>query len=234
VHFFDAPIPRWPTFAINLRPFHPDHPESENQGENVWMPLNNEGGIEEWWVSIDSLGRFIRSIFDTLQNGETNAQLHVPGYRDRIAHIELSDSEGGMNLNMPQERIEKLSERGRCAGDKLSRRFSPGGDGTPLTWDNHRLIRYRSTMQLVEDALNRFYRAYNQTAGTDQPYASLITRSAYSPPTSYQWRDLEQRRYAIQATIEVVNLGQRWRSSGSSFANGAPRPVPELRIEPRV
>src|SRR5262249_49245321 len=44
VHLFDAPIPRWPTFVINLRPFHPDHPEApQNQYDNVCVPRTNEG-----------------------------------------------------------------------------------------------------------------------------------------------------------------------------------------------
>lgn len=232
VHFFDSPIPRWPTFDINLRPFHPDHPESKvDECDNVWLPKTNAGGIGEWWVAITSLGGFVRSIFDTLQNGQTNAQLHVPGYRDRIAHVQLADDEGGMNLNMPKERIRKLSERGRCAGEKLALRFSTG-DGTPLTWDNHRWVRYRTTMQLWQDALDKFQRAYQQLPGTGLPYPALIDRGPDVPPTSYPWRNPMDRITAIQATADIVGL--TWPSSAPSFGGGAPKPTPELRTRPRI
>ena len=239
VHFFDAPIPRWPTFSLNLRPFHPDYPEKLDQRENVWLPKTNRAGTAEWWVSIDSLGGFVRSIFDTLQNWETNTQLHVPGYRDRVAHIQLADNEGGMNLSMPRDLIDKLSERGRCAGEKLSRRFSTG-DGTELTWDNHRWVRYRSAMQLLEDALKAFWRAYHQTPIAGQPYPTLIGRARDVPPKTYEWDDSTQQTFAVGATIAVAHLGRDWADSqglnppGPSFADGAPRPTPEIRIKPRI
>ena len=239
VHFFDAPIPRWPTFALNLRPFHPDYPETLNECENVWMPKCNQAGTAEWWVPITSLSGFVRSIFDTLQNWETNTQLHVPGYRDRVAHIELADKEGGMNLTMSWCLIKKLSERGRCAGEKLSRRFDTG-DGTELTWDNHRWVRYRSTMELLEGVLRAFSRAYQNIPPVGQPYPELIARSRGVPPTSYEWRDQKQETFAADATMAIRDLGLHWDSSerseppGPSFTDGAPRPTPEIRIKPRI
>src|SRR5262249_45690811 len=46
VHFFDSGFPRWPTFAINLRPFHPEHPRNPtNEANNVWRPRTNKEGI---------------------------------------------------------------------------------------------------------------------------------------------------------------------------------------------
>jgi predicted acylesterase/phospholipase RssA len=48
VHFFDPALPRWPAFAINLRPPHPDYEDP------VRMPDSNRGGITEWWTHFDS------------------------------------------------------------------------------------------------------------------------------------------------------------------------------------
>ncbi len=42
VHFFDAPLPRRPTFGINLRPHHPDYPRND-----TWMPDTVGGGVNE-------------------------------------------------------------------------------------------------------------------------------------------------------------------------------------------
>src|SRR6266508_4493414 len=57
VHFFDAPIPRWPTFALDLAPFHVDHPlDEDDQCQNVWLPNTNAGGIAETWTRFDDHG----------------------------------------------------------------------------------------------------------------------------------------------------------------------------------
>jgi hypothetical protein len=48
VHFFDVPLPRWPTFAINLRPPHPDYPD-----ELIRMAQRNSDGIIEGWTRFD-------------------------------------------------------------------------------------------------------------------------------------------------------------------------------------
>ncbi|HZG66039.1 MAG TPA: hypothetical protein VEZ12_04805 [Herpetosiphonaceae bacterium] len=50
VHFFDAPLPQWPTFAMNLREFHPDYPRSDDECENSFLPTNNRSGMSAWMV----------------------------------------------------------------------------------------------------------------------------------------------------------------------------------------
>ena len=60
VHFFDASCPAWPTFAINLRPFHPDREPSDRQCENVWMVERQpRGGIVEWWYRFEGRRRWV-------------------------------------------------------------------------------------------------------------------------------------------------------------------------------
>ena len=41
IHFFDSPVPRWPTFAIDLRKIGYGWTLSEKQKENVWMVRSN-------------------------------------------------------------------------------------------------------------------------------------------------------------------------------------------------
>lgn len=55
VHFFDGPIPRWPTVAINLRPYHRHHPE-----EDAHKVRTNGAGLAEWWTVIDRGSRLDR------------------------------------------------------------------------------------------------------------------------------------------------------------------------------
>ncbi|HEX2120394.1 MAG TPA: patatin-like phospholipase family protein, partial [Thermoanaerobaculia bacterium] len=46
VHFFDAPLPRRPTFAINLAERTPRY---HAPGQRVYAPRTNRSGLQEWW-----------------------------------------------------------------------------------------------------------------------------------------------------------------------------------------
>src|SRR2546426_4335008 len=105
-----------------------------------------------------------------------NTQLHMPGYRDRVVHVFLENKEGGLNLNMPEPGIGALSKRGRKAGALLAKHFGPGSEER-LSWDNHRWIRYRSTMDVLENWFQRIWSIFNvwKPPGED-PYPVLIER----------------------------------------------------------
>jgi hypothetical protein len=132
VHFFDAPLPSWPTFAVNLRPFHSDYPPQEDEEKNVWMPSSNRGGLREWWMRWEDrppAGRLVafgRSILDTMQNWMDNSQSRVPGYRDRVVHVSHTEAEGGMNLTMPEPVIGRLNgTTRRSTGSACGLRMTP-------------------------------------------------------------------------------------------------------------
>lgn len=254
VHFFDAPIPRWPTFGINLRDYHPDYPPGCDeckpgqspcdQHQSVWMPKDNRGGILvgvrdiQAVPGIKPLVAFGHSIVDTMQNWSDNTQMRVPGYRDRVAHVYRTKDEGGINLNMPSCRIDALTERGRCAGEELVRRFSsPVPEGVRLTWDNHRWVRYRTTMALLQEMLSRFRRAFREIpisgddrypAAGDPSYQQLLDAD---PSPSYPLDGLAA--LAKSATADVMRASETWDRMGS-LGEEAPGPPPELRIRPRV
>jgi hypothetical protein len=255
VHFFDAPIPRWPTFAINLRTY-PQGWEQAcdecdpsqapcSQEEGVWMPRDNRGGILELWrpgleagPGLKPLVTFGHSVLDTMQNWTDNTQLRVPGYRDRVAHVYHTREEGGINLNMPACRITALTKRGRIAGRRLAARFTvPAPEGEALTWDNHRWVRYRTTMLLLQDTFRRFRRAWEGPGdegevpcprGGGPSYEDLL--AATSPP-SYPLG--AEQPFAIRETARLVAMSADWDADGA-FGERAPRPLPELRIRPRV
>ena len=241
VHFFDAALPRWPSFAINLRPYHIDYPDSP-----VWMPSTNRGGITDWWTRFDSgkgmqrLGGFIGAIVNSMQNWMDNTQTRVPGYRDRVVHISMDDEkEGGINLNMPPPIIEALSNRGRLAGTTLVERFTSSSDQQDLSWDNHRWVRYRSLMRLLEQMLEDMDNSFSNTLAGEQSYSDLIRRNSQTPPGSYRWRNQAQQSFADEATQKLLALAQEWRNkrgvnAAASFGEEAPNPQPELRIRPRI
>lgn len=241
VHFFDQSLPRWPTFAINLRPYHPDYPDSQ-----VWMANKNSGGITEWWTRFDDgsgaqrLSGFLGAIVNAMQNWIDNTQTRLPGYRDRVVHVSLNENiEGGMNLNMPSAVISSLSQRGQIAATKLVERFTAAGNEKVLSWDNHRWVRYRSTMALIEQLLDAMSLAVENPMAGDRSYIELIRRKRADFPKSYQWHDLDQKAFADEATGELLELARKWRdrrskNAAASFAGTPPKPQPELRVRPRI
>jgi len=233
IHFFDGPIPRWPTFAFNLAPFHPRfayNPHDETK--NVWIPRTNGEGLTENWSNPPEGGRvselfwFLRRIIDTMQNWRDNLQLKVPGYRDRVAQVNLRDEEGGINLTMPREVIAALGARGAYAARVLSERFSDDPPpGTALTWNNHCWVRLRSMMSLFEQHVAKIERAYGQKEGTKS------YRQIEEHPPSYRFPDPAAARAML---AELDELSAEWARTPGALSAGAPKPAPELRIMPRV
>jgi len=240
VHFFDSPLPRWPTFAINLRQFSGDYQKDPDDANNVWMPrTNGEGTLEQWYrfektPGAASVAGFFGAILETMQNWTDNSQLKVPGYRDRVAHVFLGDDEGGLNLTMPQEVLARVSERGRIAGEKLRRRFTGKDRESVLDWDNHRWVRYRSTMSLVEDYLSNVCARYSSAPPPDErSYRELATRGLKQPPASYRFHK-RQQVVTHRLLEQLVRLMRAPSSPTLSFRHGTPRPIPELRIRPKM
>lgn len=252
VHFFDRPLPRRPTFTVNLRPAHPDHgPGSSTFREThgVWMPKTNKEGILEVWNRFDErpglgkVGGFLWAVVDTGFSWRDALQLGVPGYRDRVVHISLSPAEGGLNLDMDGEVIDKLSERGRRAGALLAERF---GDAPPadveLTWDNHRWVRYRASVAALELLLEAFHKGYTHTEEGRRSYEALLTRSADNPPPGYRLKtrserdgsSVGQQAYAQDFTERLIALADEIIASEADLQKGSPRPRPAMRIVPDV
>lgn len=240
VHFFDSPLPRWPTFAINLRPFHPDYKPDADEHKNIWMPIDNGSGRLEQWVHFDtgkpvsSFSGFLRAIFDTMQNWIDNTQLKMPGYRDRVAHVYLTDEEGGLNLEMKEGAIDRICTRGQCAGELLRDRFTNAIAGCELDWDNHRWVRYRSTMTLLEKYLHDIAHSYESAAlKSERTYPNLVARGHGERPTSYEFKP-GQQPFAAEMGKKLMELIKAWDAFQQDFKEGTPKPIPELRIRPKM
>jgi hypothetical protein len=220
ISFFDSLLPSRPTFGINLRSFHPRYPIGDDERANVWMPRVNAGGVLEWWSrwpdgqGLRSVVKFLRAIVDAMQNWVDNMQTRVPGYRDRIVHISHSDDEGGMNLAMPPEVLQRLSERGRCAGERLVAYYTtPPGAALPsddverlagpaaqrrvVSWENHRWIRLRTSLALVSGVIKSLADSF------DGSYADDLAAKPEAAP-SYPFTNLDQQALA-QAFISTTS-----------------------------
>jgi predicted acylesterase/phospholipase RssA len=235
IHFFDGALPRWPTFCINLRPF-----DSRRAGRppGVVMPRSNSDEVREArhpFNAAPSLARvasFLGSIIRTMQNWNDNMQSLMPGYRDRIAHVELDSHEGGLNLNMPPELIQILCERGRAAGKKLALRFSQGEPGCTLDWQNHRWVRLRTFLAALEDTLGSVERACAEPL--DPAYEQWIRAINGSHLPSYRWGNRAQHEAAADLVADLRRIAQRLSQLERGLAHRSPRPRPELRARPRV
>jgi hypothetical protein len=241
IHFFDKLIPGRPTFAINLKEFHPDHPKSGDEAMNVWMPENNRGGTLASWHRFDAAeGNKIFSFFGAVKNAMMNwrdtTQMSVPGYRDRIVHVSVSDDEGGLNLNMPPEIIKSLGDRGMYAGRKLVDTYTNlKPKQGQVSWNNHRWIRFRSTLPLVIENLTNIYKRLSDPGGQNgMTYEDLIKN-----PPSYEWDSPEQAEFSLKAMRQISELVKGWEDEKENNpkadpGRNAPRPEPELRIMPKV
>ncbi|HEX5594011.1 MAG TPA: phage holin family protein [Solirubrobacterales bacterium] len=248
IHFFDRLVPRWPTFAINLRPFpNWERPSRTDQAKNTWMVDSNEKGILEWWHRFPDrrgvlgfndtrLFAFFNSAIRTMQNRNDEAQMRAPGYRDRVAHVNMTDGEGGMNLTMPPKTIAALTARGRAAAARLREAYTPPDPPEQaITWDNHRWVRLRSALGVLEEMHEQFAAGYGgepeHRRDGERSYEQLVERGRGEPPKSYEWGGAEKKLGKDE--IAGIAAAAELLVDGRSVREGAPNPRPEGRIVPR-
>ena len=194
------------------------------------MPTSNKGGISPAWtrlvadIGLGGTVGLVSAIIDTARNWVNSLQAIAPGYRDRIVHISLSKTEGGLNLTMPPDVLDNLNEYGQEAGQRLIDHFINGTDPnvngadpsdhtTEMTWNNQRWIRYRSTMALLEDFLEKFADTINHPEPGDLSYLELITNSP-----SYHFNP-DRKLAAEKKTQSLIGL-----SPEMSLGEGSPTP----------
>lgn len=239
IHFFDRLVPRWPTFTINLRPFPLGEEPKENERDNTSMVESNSDGIAEWWYRFPEPGKlldkrlfgFLGAAVRTMQNRSDEALMRAPGYRDRVAHVSLDDNEGGMNLTMPPERIEALTARGRFAATRLRDAYAvPVPLGRKITWDNHRWVRLRSSLAVLEEMNTRFAQGYETPPVLDDEvtYADLV-----AAPPSYPFKGNWQRQVAEVEVTAIQAMADAAEDAPGSMADGQPQSAPQGRIAPR-
>jgi hypothetical protein len=142
IHLFDSPLPSRPTFAISLDSLQvtPDRvtrrvllPETSLQGSGVQV------------TEIKSLADFGWQVLAAAKDWQDQLASEITGQRERIARIFLDRSEGGLNLDMPEEVSRSLMQYGLDAG----RLFS-----TAFVFDEHRWRRmlgvYRNTSEWID------------------------------------------------------------------------------------
>lgn len=223
LHLFDAPMPRWPTFAIDLvyppegTPPSPSPvflPSGNNQG---WRPrytsIEREGGLQ-------SMGAFLSGIVGAMQNWRDLLQGRAPGHRDRIVQVEVAPSEGGMNLNMGKETLDALADKGELAGKALQ-----GFD-----FENHFWVRYRNLQAAMERYGIGLHHALERApAGAEDAYKRARSGEGRGGPYPFTVTQAQEAARRLELLLQEMALWEDW--DGSLAAN-APNPPPSLRITP--
>ena len=182
VLFFDQLLPSRPTFGISLGSW-----EEERHGEErVFLSKKHIQSTNLPARPVKGVLGFVFSILNTSKDWQDTLQSMLPGYAERIVEIRLDDAnEGGMNLAMSPQTIQKLTEFGREAGQKLIDEFD---------FDENRWRRGLSALSEVEGALQSFHNAYVQTPpgmGDDgRTYGQILTEHDPSlmKDNSQTWR----------------------------------------------
>lgn len=223
LHLFDAPMPRWPTFAIDLVYPPAGTPPSANA---IFLPTGNNQGWRPRYTSIardrglQAMGAFLFGIIATMQNWRDLLQGRAPGYRDRIVQIEISPKEGGMNLDMQPPVLEALADKGRLAGQALQ-----GFD-----FENHFWVRFRNLQAAAERyGIDLATGMGLPPAGAEKAYVRARDGEANVGPYPF---NANQAREAARRINEALHELEMWADWEGSLADGAPNPPPSLRIVP--
>lgn len=212
VHFFDTPLPQWPTFAVNLAPHSSRY---HAPGQRIYMPETNRGGILEWWTPFETIPGFLTAIVNTMQNWRDNMLLHLPGQRDRIAHVLLAGDEGGLHLTMEKTTIDAVAVRGVEAGRALRERFR---------WRNHQWVRFLSFMGALESTLEQWQTGYGEMR-------DLVEGS--DPLPSYRVSSAERAAMSAASLAFLETVRTTFASRPFRSPRKRPRTAPVLRVMPK-
>jgi predicted acylesterase/phospholipase RssA len=244
LHFFDSALPRRPTFAIDLASFPRDRDKEPSELDNSYLPVTNNAGLlrrQSVWQEggVGALKQFFSSIIDTARTWVDEAQLSMPGYRDRIVTVFHDDSEGGMNLNMEESTVLALSKRGEGAGTRLVDRFAgdqPGVVPSP-GWDNHRWLRFRTATAAFSETLVSFKGGYTEVPPGTTPYSTWVGVDASGQEAAGELPSYpltKARRHAVNVRTQgLLETADEWQSDpADAFTQGAPEPRPTMRLVP--
>jgi hypothetical protein len=231
IHFFDALLPRWPTFGLNLQSVDGE----VDSAEEVFLPPQNSAKPAAPWSDVGTgAGDFAGRILNTFLGWRDTMQSALPGFRGRIAHVRQGDGEGGTNLFMPPELIAELALRGHRAGEVLKHRFStPGTDGEAPGFtqtDRYRWLRMRL-------ALREYHEITGQVAARCPLYKARATNypipealAGWFDDPGLQWPLPEPYTSAIEKTFD--SLATLSNTHLAEPFDGTPPVNPVLRLTP--
>jgi hypothetical protein len=242
VHFFDSPLPRWPTFAINLRDVHPRAPIDPNdQTRNVFLPQDNGDGLLEWWNRLDPDDVYLAGFRDLPRPGAaTNATAAFPappvlfppperrnltGFLGAILHT-MQNWSDNTQIGLP-------GFRDRIAHVSLGKQ--EGGFNLRMPEDVIKHLAARG--EFAGKELRERFTTRQETADFRLTWANhrwVRYRRTMAALHSYELTEA-QRAFAPGATRRIARVGRMWgRAPGALDKSRVPRPVGRLRITPKL
>src|ERR1700730_9735038 len=112
-----------------------------------------------------------------------------------------------MNLNMPDQLIEIVADRGAEAAQAIVRRFVPvAGASSSGGWDEQRWIRFDVLLRALTDRTPGVAAALQADIPHTTPYVTLAERAAGEPPPCHA-KPLTQ--VEVDAIVRVLDEIQR-------------------------
>jgi predicted acylesterase/phospholipase RssA len=237
IHLFDAALPSWPTFGMQL--------EDELPGPmvgDVYLPKAYEEGYRERWNRFGQdakrpypIFEFIFKIVETMQNWNDNTLSRVAGVRDRVVRVRLGEVEGGLNLNMEAPLITRIADRGERAAEALIERFAPASVNSPRSgWDEQRLIRFGVLLKLLNLKFSELKRSLKNCGPHATPYQELVNDAKCEPLPGSTLPLTETQIAAVEALIRDLQAFADTIDVGSLQFPFVPVPHPDLRVRPHV
>jgi hypothetical protein len=201
------------------------------------MDRSNQPYLASGWTQIETTTGFVMAIIKTMQNWTDTTLCKLPGYRDRIVRVPLTPEEGGLNLDMPEERISRLAHRGVLAAEELIRHFDVPAANEVMNWDNHRWLRFRTAMASLEQLLTRLDDACEHPENEDTAYLAWLRKmhAIRSERVKAPCYPLNQTQ--LKAAVKTLNALRtafaHWPEK-SPAQERAPRPQAVLQPRPQI
>jgi len=238
LQIFDGALPTRPTYAINLQSFPPGARPATDEVDNVEWAHGNGDGLAPKIVSWPGRGLgavlgFLSAVYTSSSSWQDSSQLTFPGFRDRIVRVLQTEREGGINLAMSDETIERLARRGEDAAKMIMNQFHephypPRIDGQPTGtgWQNHQWVRFRALLSVLP--------AWAESYGRGR--AVMDEAMMHSPP-SYGFRTVGERQLAAeldQVMQQLVQVVTDADPKALATLTSRPWPVGAIRRVPQM
>ena len=231
VQMFDAVLPGWPTFGINLRD---DLTTPASAAQRAYLPPRGTALPPEDYAIAPNGARGVLSfgaaIIRTMQNWRDNLQRAAPGFRDRVLTIRHTADEGGLNLDMAATDIDAMAASGDAGAQKLIDAFARPADLASDHFTYHRWVRVRSLLGVLQRMLRDIHQGAT-VLDNHPPYPELIRDAPAYVGASYRLSD-DARGAAVEVLDALDELDRTLETDQADFARTAPRPEVELRIQP--
>ncbi|ESW93134.1 RpoH suppressor [Mesorhizobium sp. LSJC269B00] len=176
VQFFDALLPSRPTFGISL-----DEYDESRKERRVHLPMKVTD--TNWFPigSCRSLTAFAMSVLNTAKDWQDRRLAGLSGYRERIVHIYLKETEGGLNLKMEPTTIAALADFGDRAGALMASQ-PRSGDLAAFDFNDHRWRRFLIAYYQIEQLLEELREGWGDLADPSS-FAAAISELIDAPPS---------------------------------------------------